>query len=318
MFPFRRAAICLLAGFASVAPVKAFDLFLSVSQGYTHYDAEDFNRVLALMEKTTKEKGFNPYTVSEFDGHPMKTLNFGVKQGPWALGLEAEFWVETFKQSEVPFDLEDAERNYRITCATLRDPNYESKSLFGCIEAEEKFNFLPITLQLSWQPELEGWLRPGIGYGIGVLAGSAYIEMDAKYYGEGAIENDHVRFQIWPGVNLVQKAFLDLELSPPKARWFGLDMRAGWRISKVDGLTLRDKEGDSQIFKSVFPDAKNGAHMYFESFTPNPDDDKIYVGTEEEAKNKAAAAPNTRFHLVNGDFTGWFAALKINLYWRDL
>jgi hypothetical protein len=294
------------------------DLFLSASQGYTHYDAKDFNRVLALMEKTTKEKGFNPYTVSQFDGHPMNTLTLGAKQGPWALGLEAEFWVESFGQSEVPFDLEDAERNYRITCETLRDPNYKSTKLFGCIEAEERFDFLPITLQLSWHPELPGWVHAGVGYGIGVLAGSAHIEMTAKYYGEGAIEDDHVRFQIWPGVNLVQKAFADVELIPPKARWIGLDLRAGWRISKVEGLTLRDKEGDSKIFSSVFPDAKNGAHMYFESFTTNPEDDKLYVGTEEEAKNKAAAAPNTRFHLVNGDFTGWFAALKINLYWRDL
>jgi hypothetical protein len=315
MFLFRRAALCLIVAFA---PSRALDLFLSASEGYTHYDAKDFNKVLALMEKTTKEKGFNPYTVSQFDGHPINTLTLGVKQGPWALGLEAEFWVESFKQSEVPFDLEDAERNYRVTCETLRSPDHKSTKLFGCIEAEENFDFLPITLQLSWHPELTGWVHTGVGYGIGVLAGSADIEMKAKYYGDGAIPNDSVRFQIWPGVNLVQKAFVDVELVPPKARWIGLDWRAGWRISNVGGLTLRDRQDSSKIFSSVFPDAKNGAHMYFESFSSSPNDDKIYVGTEEEAKRKAEAAPNTRYHLVNGDFTGWFVALKLNLYWRDL
>jgi hypothetical protein len=267
------------------------------------------------MEKTTKEKGFNPYEVSKFDGHPANALVLGVKHGPWSLGLEAEFWVEKFVQSEVPFDLEDASRDTTITCADLRDPDRKSSKLFGCIEAEEKFDFLPITLQAAYNRDLGRFFRLGAGYGIGVLAGSAHIDMTAKYYGDGAIPNDHIRFQIWPGVNLVQKAFIDAEYLPWK--WAGIDLRGGWRVSGVEGLTLRDQEGSSRIFSSVFPEAKDGARMYFQSFTTNPADDKIYVGTEAEAKAKADLEGG-RFHLVNGDFTGWFVALKLNLYWRDL
>jgi hypothetical protein len=297
------------------APTWPLDLFLSASQGYTHYEAKDFNRVLSLMEKTTKEKGFNPYAVSQFDGHPQNALVIGAKQGPWSLGLEAEFWVESFEQSEVPFDLEDAERNYRVTCETLRDPDYKSTKLFGCIEAQEVFDFLPITLQASYSHDFRRWLRMGAGYGIGVLAGSASIEMTAKYYGDGAIPDDHIHFQIWPGVNTVQKGFVDMEVLP--WRWVGIDWRMGWRISGVEGLTLRDQQGSSRIFSSVFPEAKEGARMYFQSFTSNPADDKIYVGTEADAKAKAAVE-GSRFHLVNGDFTGWFLSLKLNLYWRDI
>lgn len=298
------------------APSWTWDLFISGSQGYTHYEAEDFNRVLTLMEKTTKEKGFNPYEVNKFDGHPQNALVLGVQQGPWSLGLEAEFWVETFTQNEVPFDLEEAGRDYRVTCEMLRDPTYTSTKLFGCIEAEERFNFLPLTLQAAYGLDVTRWLRVGAGYGIGVLAGSAHIEMTAKYYGEGAIDDDHIDFQIWPGVNLVQKAFADVEYLPWD--WVGIDWRMGWRFSKVEGLTLRNQQGSSTIFKSVFPDAKDGAHMYFASYTNNPEDDKIYVGTEAEAKAKAAKEPGSRYHLVNGDFTGWFVALKLNFYWRDI
>ena len=310
----RPAALALLAAFA---PAWSLDLFLSVSEGYTHYEAKDFNRVLTLMEKTTKEKGFNPYTVNTFDGHPQNAMVLGAKRGPWSLGLEAEFWVESFEQSEVPFDLEDAERNYRITCETLRDPNYKSTKLFGCIEAKEVFDFLPITLQLSYSRDYWRWLRLGAGYGIGVLAGSAHIEMTANYYGEGAIEDDHIRFQIWPGVNMVQKGFVDMELIPPAFPWVGLDWRTGWRVSKVQGLTLRNQEGNSRIFSAVFPEAKNEAHMYFESFTSNPADDKIFVGTEADARAKVAREGGS-FHLVNGDFTGWFVALRLNFYWRGI
>ncbi|MDB5049624.1 MAG: hypothetical protein JWO30_2695 [Fibrobacteres bacterium] len=310
---FWRVALTLL--FFTV-PARSWDLFISGSEGYTHYEAKDFNRVLTLMEKTTKEKGFNPYTVSKFDGHPQNALTLGVKQGPWALGLEAEFWVEKFTQSEVAFDLENAERDTAVTCSELRNPAYKQSSLFGCIEASEKFDFLPITLQLSYAKDLSRWFRVGAGYGIGVLAGAAQIEMTAKYYGDNAIDNDHIDFQIWPGVNMVQKAFADAEYLPWK--WIGLDWRMGWRFSKIEGLTLRNQQGDSRIFKSVFPDAKDGAHMYFASYTNNPDDDKIYVGTEADAKAKAEREPGSRFHLVNGDFTGWFVALKLNLYWRDI
>jgi hypothetical protein len=114
----------------------------------------------------------------------------------------------------------------------------------------------------------------------------------------------------------VQKGFVDAEYLPWK--WLGVDWRMGWRISTIGSLTLRGQQDTSRIFKSVFPDAKNGAHMYFESFTNSPDDDKIYVGTEAEAKAKAEHEPGSTFHLVNGDFTGWFVALKLNLYWRDL
>lgn len=290
------------------------EFFISGSEGYTHYDAKDFNRILLLMEKTTKEKGFNPYTVDQFNGHPQSALVLGIRKNSFSLGVEAEFWVETFHQTEVPFDLENAERANRITCETLRDPNYKSSNLFGCIEATETFNFLPITLQLAYNHELRKDLRIGGGYGIGLLAGSAHIEMTADYFGDGAIPNDHVDFQIWPGVNLVHKFFSDIEYLP--LPWLGIDTRAGWRISGVQGLTLRNKKGDSRIFNSVFPDAKNEAHLYIQSFTANPDADKIYVGTESEAKAKAAA-DGTSFHLVNGDFTGWFVSLKLNLYWRD-
>lgn len=289
-------------------------MFASVSAGYTHYDAEDFNRVLTLMEKTTKEKGFNPYKVNTFDGHPQNALVLGVKRGPWSLGLEAEFWVESFEQSEVPFDLENAERDYRVTCAQLAQAATTTQR-FGCIEAKEQFAFLPITLQTAYSRDLGRWFRLGAGYGIGVLAGSAHIEMTAKYYGTGVIDNDHIRFQIWPGVNLVQKAFTEVEYLPWK--WLGIGMRGGWRISGVEGLTLRNQVGSSTIFSAVFPQAKDGARMYFQSFTSDPEDDKIYVGTEAEAKAKAAREGGG-FHLVNGDFTGWFAALKLNFYWRDI
>lgn len=297
------------------APSWSWDLFASFSQGYTHYEAEDFNRVLTLMEKTTKEKGFNPYKVNTFDGHPQNALILGAKHGPWSLGIEAEFWMEQFEQSEVPFDLENAERDYRITCADLRAQAAQTTDRYGCIEAKEEFAFMPITLQAAYSRDLGRRFRLGAGYGIGVLAGSAHIEMTAKYYGEGVIDDDHIRFQIWPGVNLVQKAFTEVEYLPWK--WMGIGMRGGWRISGVEGLTLRNQKGSSRIFSAVFPEAKDGARMYFQSFTSDPDDDKIFVGTEVEARAKADRE-GSHFHLVNGDFTGWFAALKLNFYWRDI
>lgn len=267
------------------------------------------------MEETTQEQGFNPYDVNRFDGHPQSALVVGWRRGPWRLGVETEFWVEQFHQSEVPFDLEEAGREYRITCDTLRNPAYQTQTLYGCVDAKERFNFLPITAQVSYGRDLGRRFRAEAGYGLGVMAGSATIELSTEYFGEGAIADDRIRFDVWPGVNPVQKAWLDLEYLP--WRWAGITTRFGYRISRLRGTELRNRVGDSRIFKTVFPEAKEGARLYIQSFPDPAIPEKIFLGTEADAQARASH-DGSRFHLVQGDFTGWFASLKLNLYWRDL
>lgn len=305
----------LAAALIGSTPASAWDLFLSGSEGYTHYRAADLNKILVLMEKTTKEQGFNPYQVNQFDGHPQTALMVGWKNRHWRLGLETEFWVEKFHQDEVPFDLKEAGRSYRVSCATLRDPNYVSDRLYGCVDAKETFNFLPITAQVSYGTDLGRHFRIEGGYGLGIMAGSATIELNSEYFGEGAIPNDNTRFDVWPGINPVQKVFADLEYLP--WRFLGLNTRFGWRYSGLQGFELRNREGTSKIFQVVFPDAEEGARLYIQKYSNPALPDEIYVGTEENAA-KRAKADQSKFHLVQGDFTGWFVSLKINLYWRDL
>lgn len=271
--------------------------------------------MLLLLEETTQAQGFNPYSVSQFDGHPQTGLVVGWRNGPWRLGIESEFWVEQFHQSEVPFDLEEAGREYRISCATLRDPNYQPASLYGCVDAKETFNFVPVTLQASYGMDLGRWFRAEAGYGLGVMAGSATIELATDYFGTGAKPDDYTRFDVWPGVNPVQKAWLDMEYVPWK--WLGLTTRFGYRLSKLQYAELRNQEGRSQIFETVFPDAKEGARMYIQSFKDPGQPQTIYVGTEAQARARSNN-DGSDFHLVQGDFTGWFVSLKLNLYWRDI
>lgn len=304
------ALVLLLACSAS-----AWDLFLSVSEGWTHYRAEDLNQVLVLLEKTTQDQGFNPYQVSQFDGHPQSALVVGARLGHWRLGVETEFWVEEFHQAEVPFDLEEAGREYRISCSTLRDPDYRTETLYGCVDARETFNFLPITLQAAYGRDLGRKFRAEAGYGLGIMAGSATIQLTTEYFGEGAIPDDRTRFDVWPGVNPVQKAWLDLEYAP--WRWLGLATRFGYRVSKLAKAELRNQEGDSRIFKTVFPEAKDGARLYIQTFDDPAIPAAIYVGTEADARARSSH-DGSDFRLVQGDFTGWFASLKLNLYWRDL
>lgn len=298
-----------------VSAAGAWDLFLSASQGYTHYRAEDLNKVLVLMEETTQEQGFNPYHVRQFDGHLQKALVLGWRKGSWRLGVETEFWVERFHQAEVPFDLEEAGREYRITCDTLRNPAYQTSKMFGCVDARETFTFLPITLQASYGRNLGGHFRAEAGYGLGIMAGSATIELGTEYFGKDVIPDDHVRFDVWPGINPVHKVWTDLEWLP--WRFLGLAARFGWRHSLLRGFELRNKQGQSRIFDVVFPEAGENARLYIQTFPDPGIPERIFVGTEAVARSKAAH-DGTGFHLVQGDFTGWLVALKMNLYWRDL
>lgn len=244
--------------------------FVSASQGYTHYDAKDLNRVLILMERTTQQNGFNNYQVNQFDGHPQNAMVVGAQKGRWRFGVEAEFWIEDFQQDDVPFDLGNAERLVRITCDDLRAPGFSPAQLAGCVQARERFEFLPLTAQFSYALLQKRRFALEAGYGLGVMAGSAYVEMHTDYIGEGAIPDDRIRFQVWPGINPLHKFFVDTEAKiwgPLSLVW-----RMGYRISELEGFSLRKQDGESRIFKTVFPLAREGANLYIQSFDPPRDE----------------------------------------------
>ncbi len=145
------------------------------------------------------------------------------------------------------------------------------------------------------------------------MAGSASIDLRTEYFGQGAKPDDRIRFDIWPGVNPVQKVFADAEYLP--WRWLGVAARAGWRFTRLRGFELRGQEGDSEVLKTLFPNAANGARLYIES-PPGDVEPYLFIGTAEQA-GRAADQTGHGFHLVEGDFTGWFASLKLNLLWWD-
>lgn len=288
-----------------------WEVSASISEGYTHYQASELNEVLQLMEELTRETaGLNPYTVKGFDGHPATQATLAYRKGPWRLGLEVEFWTQTFHQSDVPFDLSDNARTDRIACSDLVGQN--PTSLAGCIQASESFTFLPITLQLSWMPQWTTWLRAGAGYGIGILGGSATMELSTDYYGGGAGAPDHVKLDIAPDprINAVQKFFAAAEWTP--WRYVGLEGRGGWRISRVGGFTLENPEGKSMVFNAAFQDPKEGDQLWIRWPTTSPDHRAIWIGSRD-----AATANSSRYghQLVQGVFDGWFAALSLNLRW---
>lgn len=293
-------------------PEGPWQVSASVSEGYTHYQATQLNEVLQLLENLTRETaGLNPYAVKGFSGHPATQLTLSVEKGPWRLGLEAEFWTQTFAQSDVPFDLSDNERTDRITCQDLFAAN--PTSLAGCIQAKEEFLFLPVTLQLSWMPRWTPWLRAGFGYGIGVLGGKASLELATTYMGEGAAEPDKIRFDIEPDplINPVQKWFATVEWTP--VAWFGLETRGGWRRSRAGGFTLRTPSGHSQVFDAAFQNPKAGDQLWIRWTATTPDQRALWVGSREDAMSNSSRYGH---ELVQGNFDGWFAALSLNFHWR--
>lgn len=283
------------------------------SGGYSHYQADDLNLTLQLLEKLTRESaGTNPYQVVGFDGHPAWQARLGARRAPWNLELEVENWSETFEQAEVPFNLEDNDRDNRITCDDLRATEASLTDLAGCIQAHERFVFLPVTLQLSWMPDWTTWLRAGFGYGLGVLGGSARVELQADYLGPDAADPDEVTFSVQPDplINPVHKFFAAIELMP--FEHFGLELRGGWRLTSLQSFVLRDKEGSSQVFDAAFDFPEEGDHLWIRSAAESPDTRLLWIGSEAEAK---AMSSRYSFHPVRGDFDGWFAALAATFEW---
>lgn len=292
-------------------PSGPWEISGSISEGYTRYQAKELNEVLVLMESLTREAaGLNPYTVTGFDGHPATQASLAFRKGPWRLGMEVEFWTQTFQQSDVPFDLSDNARETRITCADLEVKQVET--LAGCIQAKEAFSFLPITMQLSWMPQWTPWLRGGLGYGIGVLGGSANMELSTRYYGSGAARPDHISFDISPDpkINSVQKIFAAVEWTP--WRYIALEGRGGLRLSRAGGFTLKNPEGSSQVFDAAFQAPGEGDQLWIRWPESAPDRRAIWIGSRGDAMINSSRYGH---QLVQGDFSGWFFALALNLRW---
>lgn len=284
-----------------------------MSGGYSHYRADDLNLTLQLLEKLTRESaGTNPYQVVGFDGHPAWQGRVGIRRAPWNLELELENWSESFEQTEVPFNLEDNERDNRITCDDLRAIEAGLADLAGCIQAREDFTFLPATLQLSWAPDWFSWLRAGFGYGLGVLGGSAEVSLRADYLGPDAAPPDEVTFSVEPDplINPVHKFFATVELHP--FRHLGLEARGGYRLTRLRSVVLRDKQGGSQVFDAAFDFPEEGDHLWIRSSAEHPDTRILWIGSESEAR---AASSRYSYHPVEGDFDGWYAALALTVEW---
>jgi hypothetical protein len=292
--------------------LKPFDLDIGISGGYNHYQAGDLNKVMVLLEQTTREaSGFNHYTVTGFDGHPATQAFFGMTKGDWRFGLEMEFWTETFAQKDVPFDAENPDRKVRITCADLYAAADTLSTRAGCLDAQETFRFVPITLQAAWVPQWKPWLRSGVGYGFGVLAGDASLNLHTVYLGPGSAKPDRISLEIVPTplVAWVHKAWASAEVLP--VSWLGLELRGGMRYTMLGGLKIDKREGESRVLDLIFDTPKEGDRLYVRNPSGYPEQTTLFIGTPAEAK----AQTRYDFHQVNGDFTGWFVSLGLNFHW---
>lgn len=284
-----------------------------ISAGWSHYEAHDLNQTLGLLENLTREAaGTNPYAVRGFDGHPAGQGRLGVRRAPWNFDLEVESWVETFAQSEVPFNLDDNDRDNRITCDDLRAAASSLTSLAGCIQASERFVFLPVTAQVAWMPDWTPWLRAGVGYGLGILGGSAEVTLESDYFGPDAAPDDRITFSVAPDplINPVHKVFAALEWTP--FRHAGLELRGGYRLTRLSSFKLSEKTGSSQVFDAAFDFPEEGDHLWIQSPGGSPQTRSIWIGSRADAEVRSS---RYAYHAVDGDFDGWFLAAALSFEW---
>lgn len=303
---------------------STWNLFASWSFGWTHYDAKDLNQVMELLASQSGERGLRKYEVDGFDGHPRNAAVMGMQWKNWQLGLEAEFWVENFTQKEVPFysDRDDDPRygpDFVINCAMFRDPNWvpfdAGVSKAACLEGRETFTLIPLTLQLSYLWKMASWFHLSPGYGVGIMAGKTELEVKTDFLGLGARPDEHLIFSLYPGINLLQKIWVDWELKP--ASWVGIDLRTGWRFSKLDHLEVKDAKGESTLFELVLGEkVEDGKQIYIRQYC-NGSQELILTSPENAVGTcrDSEGQKKDSYHLVQGDFSGWYAAMKLNLYW---
>lgn len=292
--------------------------YINWGAGYTHYQAAELNRSMQLFAKRASDSaaGFNNFSIEDFNGHPYQFFGLGVEHGHWRISLDADYWVEDFKQSQIPFytgrDRDPSiSSNTRITCEWLRRDGFVpvDNSLTGCIDARESFSFVPLTLGLAyqWEPWSTIYLRTG--YHAGIMAGKAGLEIQTDYF-EGQGDDDALKVDLDPGINLLQKISLESEYRPWK--YFGIGLRAAWRFSQLQKVELKNLQGKSQILSLAFNrNFEEGDLFYIESYRG--------VGADEQelsiTQSKDFVKDSKYYNPIQGDFDGWNLALQFNLYW---
>jgi len=293
--------------------------------GYTHYDAKDLNDVMqALEHQSSTAAGLNQYEVGSFHGHPMLAATIGVYREAWELALELEFWVEDFHQSEIPFYMNrDLDPRFpahaHISCSDVLAPGFTpvQGGTAGCIQAEEVFTIVPITLQLSrhfsfWRDRV--WL--GVGGGAGVLAGNAKLKVQTEFVGKDARPNDTMKLTLYPGVNPVFKVFSEAGVKP--LRWLGFSLQGGYRWSGMKYVEISEKKGDSFLFGlALGGDSKlsKGNRAYLIRTSNGQGDILVLRDAPTTAEVTQAKLAGNQYSLVKGDFSGWTIEAKVNLWW---
>lgn len=305
---------------------KEIQIFSSWGAGYTHYEAEELNELMSLFAKRASDSaaGFNNFETGDFTGHPYQVFEVGMEWKDLALSVEVDWWVESFEQSNIPFYTERSNdsslsKDDRITCSWIKERNAQNllheDAIAGCINAEESFTFLPVTLNLSYLYEL-GDFRFKPGYGIGVMGGKSSIIMNTEYY-HGYDIDDNLELEIWPGVNLLQKIWLDIEYKP----WdhFGVLFKSGWRFSELQKLELSKVTGRSEILNLAFgKEILEGDQFYIESYRNLANDEnELSIENEEvfDIESNNYKKDKKYYNLVQGDFDGWYLSLKLVYYW---
>jgi len=299
--------------------------FASGSFGYTHYQASDLNDVMVALEQQSAEAaGLNHYAVDNFNGHPRQSYMIGAYWGAWRLGLEVETWVENFHQDGVPFYMNrDLDPRFPIgtdiSCEQLQVPGFTpvEGGTAGCIDAQEIFQIVPLTLQLSRSWAFQNnklWLSAGIG--SGVLAGDAKLIVKTDYIGDNSRTDDTVELTLYPGVNLVHKAFAETEYRP--LSWLGFSLKGSYRYSQMDYVELQEKKGDSFLFGLVLGQnshLEQGSRAYLLRTTNGSGDVLVLRSPPSAEEIRQAELAGNHYDLVQGDFSGWMIEAKVNLWW---
>ena len=302
-----------------------WSLFASGSLGYTNYVANDLNDVMTALERQSSEAaGLNHYDVDRFNGHPRRAAMIGVIWRRWQIGLEGEFWVENFGQKDIPFYMNRNQdprfpSTRTIVCADLMSPGFVpvSGGTAGCIDAQEIFTIIPLTVQVSrrfefWRDHL--WL--GLGAGSGILAGNAEVRVQTRFVGENARQNDSLTLKLYPGINTVHKVFAEAGMQPWK--WLGFSLKGGYRWSGMKYVEIQEKNGDSFLFGLVLGnDTKldKGNRAYLIRAVNNANNILVFRNSPSQQEQFEAELAGNHYDSVRGDFSGWMLEAKIDLYW---
>ncbi len=290
----------------AVCPVVS----LEIGGGYQWHSPNALNRSLDLITKKVHDlnMGGNNFEMGTFHNSDRYTIAAFITFTYLRLGLQADYWYQSFNQEDIFFSDNNSTTFTQTTCSSSNTVASGGGSFNACLNAQQSYSFYPIwsIAHAIYKPNKN--MSISAGGGVGILTGSNTITINEHLFpNDGSkSQSNNLSFSFDPGINPIYKLESSILISPFER--IGFKVAGGYQWVLLKEFTTNETTGNSQVFTLANgTEIENGQTLYIKKYTGLSSEFDDFSILKEPENNSSI------FNRVEGDFSGAFVNATIVL-----